>query len=172
MKRVLFFIGCGLLALAIAVVAWTSQERAARTEATFAPWAREWSGPVTLSNRLVGDGALLTEVAPLWNSAIGCEVVRVTGPDDPADVTVSWAVARLEKGGHYYPEIGAVVLSQDGAGRDLWARRLMHEIGHVLGLDHDSDGLMAAAVNHTTPLRPSLADVRAVRARHCQRKDP
>lgn len=129
--------------------------------------ARAQSGVLRL------DSAVLTPGAETWNALIGRDVFQAGRPGVVAlDLTDTYHATnrRYIAVAHWLPdpldpnqyvEVFAPFLEYSSADR---ARALLHELGHLLGLDHTGDGCLMAPVLERASHTPCPSEVAAVRA--------
>lgn len=176
--------GIAVLAL-VAHIAWAGSAERERTEGVWAKNARTWDKlPLAVGwdkSRLDPYNEGIRAAMKTWNREVGCTlfveaatitVVRIVSADftpcglpennlGKGDVAGTWLCANGTA------EIQLVRLDAT----DLAFKIVTHELGHVLGLDHDEGGLMTAGSLEGLDLvfvRPSRADTKALRARYCR----
>jgi hypothetical protein len=175
----------GTLVAAAGVGVWQRYLADYQREGVFHPAARLWASvPLTVDwdhrGALAAYSATIGSAMESWNRELGCTVFVQTS--DHPDVKLT-SFDAMPCGRYEHTE----ALAQDDAAgtwlcpngtADVQLQRLddigvayvifVHELGHVLGLAHDSGGLMGPSVTATDFVRPSAKDVHALRERYCQ----
>jgi hypothetical protein len=173
---------CALVAdVAIVIAIQVRLDR--RAEPVWADNARTWPRvPLLVRSgiEVQAYGLQLRHAMQLWNHEVGCTLFEEAGPERP-DVRVIFlrdepcgklpvALEKKAAAGTYYCADGTAdieLLTLD----DVRVAYLLfaHELGHALGLAHDTHGLMSEAITEAdlTHATPSLKDAAALAERYC-----